>query len=207
MIIAIFFVTLLPCSANGEDNKIDRIVKEIQDRYDTITDMKGNFTQDSYVKDLEEQQSFSGKFFIKMPSRFKWEYMKPRNEIVIVNGSQLWIYKKAENQVVKARFSAEAYGQAPIALLAGMGDLTSDFTITQVEKNILQLIPKASMGIINRILMATNPSGFPIKSLKLFDTYENVITVTVNDVKVNQNQKDSFFKFTPDKGTEVFEFK
>jgi len=66
MIIAIFFVTLLPCSANGEDNKIDRIVKEIQDRYDTITDMKGNFTQDSYVKDLEEQQSFSGKFFIKI---------------------------------------------------------------------------------------------------------------------------------------------
>jgi chaperone LolA len=141
-----------------------------------------------------------------MPSRFKWEYKKPRNEIVIVNGSQLWIHKKVENQVLKTQFSEKAYGQAPIALLAGMGNLSSDFTITEVENDILQLIPKSPMGIIKRILMTTNSSGFPIKSLKLIDAYENEITVTVSKVEVNQQLEDSFFEFTPPEDIEVFEF-
>ena len=62
------------------------------------------------------------------------------------------------------------------------------------------------MGIIKRILMTTNSSGFPIKSLKLIDAYENEITVTVSNVEVNQQLEDSFFEFTPPEDIEVFEF-
>jgi outer membrane lipoprotein carrier protein len=207
IIVFLLCITLSPHALEAEESNVQVIVREIQERYNSITNIKGKFTQDSYIKDLEEEQHFSGEFFIKLPSQLKWIYTEPRNEEVIVNNSLLWIYKKVDNQVIKTQFSEQAYGQAPIALLAGLGDLSSDFTITEVEQDILQLVPKKPMGIIKRILMTTNSYGFPIKSLKLIDAYENEITVTVSDIVVNQPQDDSFFEFTPPPGIEVFEFK
>jgi len=136
----------------------------------------------------------------------RWAYTDPRDEKVIINDTTIWIYKIAEKQVIKSRFNADTYGQAPIALLAGFGNLEKDFVVSKVESDVLQLQPKQAMGAIKTLFVKLSKKDFPISSLTLIDVYGNEITITVDNIKVNSGIEDSFFDFIPPQNVEVYEF-
>ncbi|HLC14749.1 MAG TPA: outer membrane lipoprotein chaperone LolA [Thermodesulfovibrionia bacterium] len=181
-------------------------VRAIQERYNTIKEIQGDFIQKSYIKDLEETQEFKGQFSIKLPSKMRWAYTEPRDEEVIINDTTIWIYKIVEKQAIKSKFNADTYGQAPIALLAGFGNLEKDFVVSKVESDVLQLQPKQAMGAIKTLFVKLSKRDFPISSLTLIDVYGNEITIVVNSIKVNKDIEDSFFDFTPPQNVEVYEF-
>lgn len=184
---------------------LDEMVGRIQTTFSGINDLKGSFEQTSYIKDLEETQKYSGTFFLKKPSSVMWEYSKPRDEKVVIRETNTWIYKKAENQVIKTKFSEEAYSQVPIALLSGMENIRDDFDISVPEEDALQLVPKQRIGFIKTIVMEVSPDDFPVKMFTIIDTYGNIIMIELADVTVNPGLDDSLFIFTPPPDAEVYE--
>jgi len=70
---AIFFLLsflLTPVlSVHAEEDQ----VAKIQKAYEGIKDIKGNFVQKSFIKDLKRTDTYNGRFFIKQP-KMKWEY-------------------------------------------------------------------------------------------------------------------------------------
>jgi outer membrane lipoprotein carrier protein len=134
-----------------------------------------------------------------------WEYTAPRDEKIIINGTETWIYKKSQKQVIKTRFSKEAYSQVPIALLNSLENLRADFDITIMEQDTLNLKPKHKMGFIQEIILKTSSKNFPVKTLKVFDVYGNKITIELTDIKTNNGLDDSLFTFTAPPGVEVFD--
>lgn len=178
----------------------------IQEKYNKILEIQGDFIQKSYIKDLEETQEFKGQFFIKLPNRMRWSYTQPRDEEVIIKNKDIWIYKKAENQAIKSTFKEDTYGQAPIALLAGLGNIEKEFEVRKIESNVLQLQPHKTMGAIKTIFLRLSKGSFPISSLTLIDVYGNEITITVDDIKINKGINESLFDFTPPQGVEVYTF-
>lgn len=185
----------------------DELVERIQKTFAGIKDIQGAFSQTSYIKDLEETQRYSGTFFIKKPAQMMWEYANPRDEKVVIKDNDTWIYKKSQNQVIKTKFSKEAYGQVPIALLSSFENIESDFNITMPEKNALQLEPKRKLGAIKTLVMETDPSpgDFPVKMFTVLDTYGNIIMIELNNVKTNPGIDDSLFIFQIPPGVEVFD--
>ena len=184
----------------------DDIVELIQTKYDAIDDIRGTFNQTSYLKDLERVEQYKGEFYIKKPSSMRWIFAKPRDEEVIIRAGKLWIYKKSEKQAMKTTFSKDAYSQIPLALLNSLGDLKTDFDITKVKENTLELIPKRRIGFIHKIFLEVNVHGFPIKKFSIFDTHGNQIDVEFHNVKSNSGLEDSLFIFNPQPGIEVFDF-
>ncbi len=184
---------------------VDDIVNDIQKKLAAIHDMKGAFSQVSYLKDLEKTERYSGIFYIKKPSGIMWEYKTPRDEKVIINKTDTWIYKKSQKQAIKTRFSKEAYSQVPIALLNGLENLGADFDITLMEQDMLNLKPRHQMGFIKEIILKTSPKNFPVKILKVLDMYGNNITIELTDIKTNNGLDDSLFTFTVPQGVEVFD--
>ena len=136
----IFIFTVLIFFAAFAQSWAEDAAQRIQGKYNNIKDIKGSFEQKSFIKDLEETQEFKGNFSIKMPFRMRWAYTKPTSEEVIINDKKMWILQNVEKQAVKSNFSEDTYGQAPIALLAGLGNLNKDFDVKDVE--ILHLLPK-----------------------------------------------------------------
>lgn len=134
-----------------------------------------------------------------------WEYEKPRDEKVIINGTVTWIYKKSENQAIKTTFSKEAYSQVPIALLGSMEKIGDDFEITMPQENALQLKPKRKIGFIKRLVFEISQEAFPVEMFTIFDTYGNIIMIELKDVKINPQLDDSFFAFEPPAGAEVYD--
>ncbi len=184
---------------------VDDIVEQIQKKYKAIHDIQGTFSQTSYIKDLERIEKYSGKFFIKK-SRMRWEYTKPRDEQIIIRGTDIWIYKKSEKQALRTKFSKEAYSQAPIALLGSLENLKTDFNITVIEKNTLELRPRRQIGFIKKLLLKTTSRDHLIKMFTIFDIYGNKIVVELKDVEINPGLDDSLFIFKIPPGVEVFDF-
>ncbi len=183
----------------------DDMVNDIQKKFSAINDLKGTFSQTSYLKDLEKTEKYAGTFYIKKPHAIMWEYKAPRDEKVFINNTDTWLYKKSRKQAIKTRFSKETYSQVPIALLSSLDDLKTDFDISHAEQGHLNLKPKKRMGTIREIIVETGSESFPVKSLSAIDQYGNIVMIEFGDIKINSGLEDSIFIFNPPPGVEVFD--
>ncbi len=194
---------VLPESASCSDFTIERI----QRMYEKIEDIKGSFVQKSTIKDLGRTDTFIGTFMIKVPSRMRWQYDTGdrQHTEVIINAGQIIVYQKDEKQAFKGEFDRESYGQAPIALLGGFGDIEKEFDVTAKDGKLL-LKPKKGIGSVVSIEIAPSDGKFPIGSMTIVDRRSNRIEIAFRDVTVNSGIKDSAFLFTPPKGVNVYEY-
>ena len=202
VIIKLSFV--MPVDATG---LVDELVASVERKAAAIKDIKGSFSQESFLVDLERTETYKGDFFIKKPSQVRWRYEEPRDEEVYIRTDVIWIHKRMAKQAVKSKFSENAYAQAPIALLGSLENINKDFTITAIDKkNTLQLKPRRKIGSIKELHLEVNDGDFPVRSFRIFDVYGNDVTITVNDVETNTELDDTVFTFTPTPDMEVFEY-
>ncbi len=173
----------------------DDEVARIQKAYENIKDIRGNFAQKSYIKDLRRTDTYNGQFFIK-PPKMKWEFRGDKPQTVYINGEDILIYQKKEKQVFKSRFDRAAYGQSPIALLGGFGDIKKEFDAS-MKKDRLILKPRTPMGTIVQIELTLSDGVFPIEALSIHDTASNTIDITLKDVRINTGISERIFAFTP----------
>ncbi len=198
------FAVLLLASVSPAAGPEDQVTN-IQKAYEGMKDISGSFVQKSRIKDLKRTDTYRGNFFIK-PPKLKWEYTGDKPQAIYVNRDQIMIYHKKENQVFSSKFDGATYGQAPIALLAGFGDIRKEFDVVSNSAELLVLKPKHSMGSISRIEIKPAETGFPIKAITIIDNLSNSVDITLANVKMNTGLKDSLFHFTPPKGATVMEF-
>lgn len=185
----------------GVDDKIEKIQKA----YENIKDMKGAFTQKNTIKDLKQTDTYKGEFFIRQPLRMKWLYTGKAAQDIYIGNNIVMIYKKGDKQAYKGKFDKETYGQTPVALLSGFGNIRQEFNISG-RGNSLLLTPKKNLGSITSISITVSDDDFPIKSFTIQDGASNVIEIALRDVKINTGLKDSIFEFSLPKGVNVYEY-
>jgi outer membrane lipoprotein carrier protein len=197
------FWCLLPAVSFASSSADEEIVG-IQKAYENIKDVSGVFVQKSYIKDLKKTETFKGRFYIKLPLMMKWEYGGEQPQEVVIENDEITIYQKKEKQAFRSRFDRETYGQAPIALLSGFGNIREEFNASEKDGNLV-LKPKKKMGAIVSIEIERSRGTFPIKAFTIIDTYRNRIEMTLKDIKINTGLKDSFFQLSLPKGVTVLE--
>jgi outer membrane lipoprotein carrier protein len=198
------FAAVLLASVSAYAEPEDQITR-IQKAYEGMKDISGSFVQKSRIKDLKRTDTYRGNFFIK-PPKLKWEYTGERPQAIYVTRDQIMIYHKKENQVFSSKFDGATYGQAPIALLAGFGDIRKEFDVVSNSAEMLVLKPKHPMGSISRIEIKPAESGFPIKAITIIDNLSNSVDINLANVKMNTGLKDSLFNFKPPKSATVMEY-
>jgi outer membrane lipoprotein carrier protein len=181
----------------------DEVIK-IQKAYENIKDIKGSFIQKSHIKDLKRTDTYKGEFFIK-PPKLRWEYRGEKPQTVYITGEDIIIYQAKEKQAFKSKFDRTTYGQAPIALLGGLGSIKDEFEVSEKTESGLLLKPKKQMGNIYYVEIITSHDEFPIKSLIIVDNISNRVEISLNNVKINTNLKDKLFEFSPPEGVNVLQ--
>lgn len=203
-IVVLFTVDCSLCTGPFASS-VDDVVAGMEKKYSVIRDMKGSFSQTSFLKDLEKTERYEGEFFIKKPAFLRWKYSKPRDEEVIIRNTETWIYRKSEKQAFKTIVSKADYSQVPVSLLGSLDALKKNFDITLVKEGTLGLTPRRTMGYIKSIHVDVDPGAFPVKTLTILDVYNNRVILEIRGVKVNTGIEDSFFVFTVPPGVEVFD--
>ena len=199
-VLAIILLLYTPLPAASIDEKIQKIQKA----YENVIDIKGSFTQKSYIKDLKRTDTYKGQFFIKIPMRMKWEYTGETAQEVFIDNDEIIIYQKKERQAFRSKFDRKTYGQAPIALLSGFSRIQEEFFVS--EKNgRLFLKPKNPMGGIVSIEIELSENGFPISSFTINDSHANRIEIILKDVKVNTGLKEGLFEPSIPEDIKIYE--
>src|SRR4030042_1602144 len=194
----LIFADFVTASFVEEDTAI------VQEAYENIKDIKGNFIQKSHIKDLKRTDTYKGQFFIKRPMKMKWDYKGEMAQEVLINDDEIIIYQKKEKQAFRGKFDRDTYGQTPIALLSGFGKIQKDFDVSK-KNNRLILKPKRSMGGILYIEIEISEGEFPISSFTINDSHSNRIQITLKDVKINTGLEDSFFEPSLPKDITIYE--
>jgi chaperone LolA len=202
----LFFVIMLPAvfTFPVRAEEADDTVSQIQKAYEGITDMRGNFVQKNIVKDLNKTDTYTGEFFVKRPLRMKWAYKGKAAQDLLINNDTVLIYKKGDSQAYRSAFTKEAYGQTPVVLLTGMGNLRNEFIVTG-KNNILQLKPRKAMAGIASITVFISETGFPIQGFTIQDGRSNTVEIRLSNITINSGLKDSLFDLNLPKGVNVYE--
>jgi outer membrane lipoprotein carrier protein len=168
------------------------------------TSAKARFAQIVVDKNLKELQKATGTMQFVRPGRFRWEYDKPYEQIIVGDGAKLWIYDKDLNQVTVRKLD-KALGGSPAALLAGSNEIEKAYDLTnlgpQEGLDWLEAIPKSKDTSFERVRLGFGKSG--LEAMELRDQFAQTTVIKFANVERNPKIAPDVFKFTPPKGADV----
>ena len=166
--------------------------------------VKARFAQMVLDKNLKQLQQAQGVMQFSRPGKFRWDYTKPYEQVIVGDGTRLWIYDKDLNQVTVRKLDV-AMGASPDALLSGSNDLERDYKLTNLgmDKGLdwLEAIHKNRDTVFERVRMGFGKSG--LEAMELRDQFGQVTVITFADVERNPRIAADVFRFTPPKGADV----
>lgn len=148
----------------------------------------------------------SGTFAFARPGKFRWVYEKPHKQVLVGDGTKLWIHDPDLNQVTVKRID-KAISSTPAALLAGKDDITALFTLrdagTADGLAWVEASPKAPDTGFERVRLGL--SGKNLVAMELQDQLGGRTMLRFSDLKANVPVPPDTFKFTPPPGADVLE--
>jgi outer membrane lipoprotein carrier protein len=149
----------------------------------------------------------SGTFEFSRPNRFRFNYKKPFEQIIVADGQTLWLYDVDLNQVTQ-RKQAAVLGSTPAALIASAPDLATlrkDFNLEAAgEKDGVQWVqatPKAKEGQLHS--MRVGFRGNDLAALEILDGFGQRSVLTFTKMELNAQIAPQTFQFKPPPSADV----
>ena len=166
---------------------------------------QANFTQTVTSPDGKRSKVSSGSFEFVRPNRFRFAYTKPFEQLIVADGSKVWIYDRDLNQA-SSRNLAQALGATPAALLAG-GSLERDFELrAAADRRGLAWVdatPRQRDGALQVVRI-----GFRAKELaavEIVDSFGQTSLLQFSDFVANQPLAPERFRFVVPPGADLIE--
>jgi outer membrane lipoprotein carrier protein len=147
----------------------------------------------------------SGTLEFQRPGRFRFQYAKPFEQLIVADGTRVWIHDPELSQAT-SRPLAQALGQTPAAILAG-GSLERDFELSALPPEggleWAQALPRDKDGPIQSLRVGFR--GQELAVLELRDSFGQRSRLELRDLRLNVPVTAGTFRFTPPPGTDVIE--
>ncbi len=165
---------------------------------------KASFDQKVVDRNGRLVQESRGTFAFSRPGRFRWAYEKPYAQLIVGDGTRVWIYDEDLKQVTVKRVD-QALTSTPAALLAGNNDALRSFKLSdQGEKDGLQwleAVPNNREGGFERIRIGFSENG--PQAMELTDSFGQKTVLTFSGFERNARIDPAQFRFTPPKGADI----
>ena len=165
---------------------------------------KARFAQIIVDKNMKQLQQATGTMHFARPGKFRWEYEKPYEQLIVGDGSRLWVYDKDLNQV-SVRKLDKALGDSPAALLAGSNEIEKIYSLANLGNqeglDWLEAVPKSKENAFERIRLGFSPSG--LEAMELRDQFGQITVIKFAAVERNPKLAPELFRFVPPKGADV----
>ncbi len=206
-LIPLLMLTAAPVGA--EPLGLDALVDRIQDTYHQTRDLKAKFEQTYTFKVTGRRKVSSGRLFVKLPGKVRWDYLRPEPKYFLADGEHLWIVTPKDRQVMKQPLGSSEISSL-IGFLMGTGDLRKQFTIEMLPQDDagyyhLKLLPKGSETRFRQVLLTIHPTTYRTMVTEITDPAGNVNRIEFDDIQVNVGLPDSGFQFTVPRGYRVIE--
>lgn len=149
----------------------------------------------------------SGAFSFQRPGRFKFEYRKPFEQLIVADGKTLWMYDADLNQVTQ-RAQAKVLDATPAAILASAANvqaLRADFDLKaapdQDGLQWVEALPKAKDGQLQSVRVGF--AGDQLAAIDMLDSFGQRSLMRFTGLQTSASLPAETFKFVAPKGADV----
>ena len=208
LISAIAIASLSLVAAQGNDPVA--LAAKVQQRYNGIKDISGDFVQTYEGGVLRTKTTEQGAVAIKRPGRMRFTYTRPEKKEFVSDGTRLYTYLIADKQVIVSPAPGPDQGDIPAMFLAGQSDLTRDYTPTFTPLPgaaqglvTLKLVPKKASDQYQSIGIGVDAQTLQIQFISAVDTQGGRSSFTFSNLKENRGLSDKDFEFRMPRGVDV----
>ena len=175
------------------------------DRFaDGLTSLQGRFEQQVFNADGSLREEARGSVALKAPRAFRWEYETPYEQLIVADGTHVWMYDVDLEQVtVKQQANQEA--QSPLVVLTDPGLLDSRYRVaesgTRDGMQWLTLTPVDEEDGFKQAELGLDGQG--LRRMDLEDTLGGRTTIAFSDWSRNATVAADAFRFTPPEGVDL----
>jgi len=163
------------------------------DFHQVLTDRSGRAIEES-----------SGVLAIRRPNRFRWDYREPYTQVIVADGTRIWLYDTDLEQVTVRKLD-DTLSATPAMLLSGEGALEDSFTVTGVERDSgiewVQMEPKRTDTDFKSVRLGFE--GTTLRYMQLADKLGQTTILTFTNVERNPVLDPSRFTFQVPPGVDV----
>lgn len=178
--------------------------EQLRDFVKQVQSATGSFSQSTLDAQGNQRPAQTGEFAFERPGKFKWQVLKPYEQLVLSDGKQLYQYDPDLNQLTK-RSVDHAIGTSPAAILFGSGDLDQSFDLAarpdEDGLNWLRATPKGSDAGFDYVDIGF-AAGTPAR-LVLLDAFGQQTVIQLSGIKTGVSFQAKDFRFTPPADVDV----
>jgi outer membrane lipoprotein carrier protein len=168
------------------------------------TTAQGQFEQKIFDSNHKLLQESRGVLAFSRPGKFRWTYLKPYAQLIVGDGSKVWIYDEDLKQVTVKKLD-QALGSTPAALLAGNNEAMRAFTLSDKGSkdgvDWLEALPRDKESNFARIRMGFGTAGLQV--MELVDSFGQTTVLRFRSLERNPKLSPGLFRFSPPKGADV----
>lgn len=193
-----FGLLLIPALAHASP------VDKLKAFYQSTPAMKAQFKQTVLDRQGRKVQEVAGQMQLLRPGKFRWDYRKPYVQLIVGDGSKVWLYDPDLNQVT-VRNMDSVLGSSPATLLAGNLDVEKVFILEdaggQHGLEWVQATPKDADSGFDHVLLGFK--GEQLAEMELHDNFGQTTVIEFSKLERNPRFADKTFRFVPPKGADV----
>jgi outer membrane lipoprotein carrier protein len=167
--------------------------------------VRAEFSQTVLDRNARVVQKGSGTMQFERPGKFRWIYEKPYEQLIVGDGARIWFYDQDLNQVTVRKLDA-AIGSSPAALLAGSGNIETEFDLQELglqgDTEWLEARPKAKESTFEWVRLGFARTG-ALKAMELHDHFGQTTVLVFAGLEQNSKLGPELFKFNPPSGADV----
>jgi outer membrane lipoprotein carrier protein len=192
--ILVLFLSTIGFAQNAES-----VLKSLQNKFDSITDLTADVTQKN-----NGQSNLTGKMYFKKENNIRFEL---GNQTIVVDGKTSWNYNKKNKKVIISDYDEAGSGLLSINYLVYQYPSECDLSLsTEGSNQLLILKPKSKKNNLGEVKLYISKENLIDKAL-ISNPASGTVEVSFSNYKLNQNLPDSKFSFTTPEGTTVVDLR
>jgi len=191
------------------------VLARAEEVYRSLGSLRATFDQTIEVPLLGRSRSGTGTWYQKGRGRFKMDFSEPSGDVIVADGSHLWLYYPSTHpgQVIRSGIEANATGSGMVDLQGRIFDEAHERyaaedggieDVAGVPSRLIVLTPKGESAYrLVRVWVGIQSSL--VRKFEITERNETLRTVVLRDLEPNATIPDSVFRFTPPADVDVFE--
>ena len=179
-------------------------IAKVSDYFRGLESLRADFVQTVYDDQAKLVQTSSGRMYMQRPGKFSWDYQEPYPQLIVADGSRLWLYDSDLEQV-SVKLMDKALSATPLALLSGAAPIEDTFTVgKQTEQGGLQwfeLRPKNPEAEFESLWIGFK--GDTLATIELADRFGQSTRLSFDNLERNVKIDPAMFVFIPPPGVDV----
>ena len=196
LLVAFVLAAAQPAAAHPSD-LLDRFL-------DQVTTLEARFEQELWTADGRLLDRQSGSLALARPSKFRWHYVEPFEQLVVADGKNIWMHD-VELETVTVTPLDESIASSPAMLLSGDRAVRDGFSVVEEFRSEglswVRLEPELEGTDFRSVLLGFD--DLTPRRLELVDGLGQTTQVTLTDVELNARLDDRVFRFNPPRGADV----